>query len=86
MIAPIRPEYSHQIPISKIPSRLALAKVFSFFGYKHEVCYLLQCLSHRSRAYNLNEEGLKGFVREFDLRRMMDAALELGSLESIVGH
>ena len=45
-----------------------MAVVLSFFGYQEKVVNLFQKLSHSTRAYIWNAEGLPGFLaRESDL-------------------
>ena len=61
------------MPIRCLQSRYASATVFSFYGQKHEVCWLLQKLSHRTRAYIVNSNGLQGFVHEFTLPSFLDS-------------
>ena len=51
------------MPIPGIQSRVALAEIFSFMDYKDRVCHLLQRLNHKTRAYIVNAEGLKGFCK-----------------------
>ena len=51
-----------KLPIKKLESRYAMAVVLSFYGDSMEVLELMQRLSHGTRAYFFNEEGLKGFL------------------------
>ena len=48
-------------------SRLSIGEVLSFVGYRHEVLPILQKLSHGTRAYVWNADGLKGFVQRIDI-------------------
>ena len=58
----IKRRHRKSLPIRCLQSRPASATVFSFYGYKHEVCWLLQRLNHKTRAYIVNSDGLRGFV------------------------
>ena len=48
-----------------LKARLPIAVIFTYVGYRHEVVPLLQVLSHQTRAYIWNADGLKGFVEVF---------------------
>ena len=48
-------------------ARLPLGVMLSFLGYKHNVIPLLQKISHGTRAFIINAEGLKGFIVEFNV-------------------
>ena len=54
---PIRNELLSGL-IFRLDSRLAIAKILSFFGSFHQVLYLLQRLNHSTRAYIVNADGL----------------------------
>ena len=58
----IRDEYLKVLPIDTIHSRAATATIFAFFEFKLVAIVLLQRLSHRSRAYLKNADGLNGFL------------------------
>ena len=45
-----------------IEARLPIGLILGFYGYRHEVMHLMQNLSHGTRAYIYNAEGLPGFV------------------------
>ena len=57
-----------------IQARLPIGVILGFFGYRHEVMPLLQTLSHRTRAYIVNAEGLPGFVIEMDIIKILQEA------------
>ena len=42
---------------------------------------LMQCLSHGTRAYIINADGLPGFVLKFDIAGHLKQADEAGKLE-----
>ena len=50
-----------------IKSRLPIAIILSFFGYREEVVPLLQILAHGTRAYIWNSDGLEGFLVKINL-------------------
>ena len=45
-----------------IDARLPLAIIAGQIGYKHEVRCLMQNISHSTRAYMVNVDGLKNFL------------------------
>ena len=60
--------------------------ILSFLGYRKEVMPILQKLSHSTRAYIVNSDGLPGFLIPkvlipFDLVKNLKAAEEAGDLE-----
>ena len=55
--------------------------ILGFAGYRHLVFPLLQTLSHGTRAYIVNAEGLHGFVEKFDIVKHLREADETGRLE-----
>ena len=58
----IKGKYLKAMPVKQIKSRVATALVLSFFGYRDYVIAILACLSHESRAYIFNANGLSGFL------------------------
>ena len=42
---------------------------------------LMQCLSHGTRAYLVNADGLRGFVLKFEIMPFLRKADEAGQLE-----
>ena len=59
-------------------SKLPIALVLGYLGYRHEILPLMQVLSHGTRAYILNENGLPGFVEEFDVIDILRGAEKEG--------
>ena len=59
-----------------------MAVVLSFYGYQEPVVNLLQKISHSTRAYIWNADGLPGFLaRESDLVFMvLEDAMATGQL------
>ena len=52
------------LPLKNISSRNATAEILSFVGCKHQVIPLMQKISHQSRGFIYNADGLKGFLIE----------------------
>ena len=75
---PIEDCYLKEIPFDLINSRGAIATVWTFVGYKHEVIEILQTLSHRTRAYVYNADGLQGFLVVLDIIKILKAAQSSG--------
>ena len=50
------------LPFLKMASRNPTAEMLSYYGFKQEVFDLMQKLSHKSRGFIFNEDGLKGFL------------------------
>ena len=76
---PIKEELKKGL-IFGLEARPPIGIVLGFFGYQHQVMKLMQCLSHGTRAYIVNAEGLPGFVLEFDIIRFLRKADEAGQL------
>ena len=51
------------LPIKELQSRISTAIMLSYYGGNLEVYFLMQHLSHSSRAYIHNSAGLKGFLK-----------------------
>ena len=58
----IRKDYLISLPFGKIQSRHAIAMMLSYFGSNEEVYDIMRRTSHKTRAYIINAEGLKGFL------------------------
>ena len=59
-------------------ARLAIGLVLGFVAHGDEVLRLMQTLSHSTRAYIINANGLTGFVKSFDIKKHLQAADESG--------
>ena len=57
-----------------IHARLPVALILSFYGYDHEVMQLMQTLSHSTRAFIWNADGLPGFVCLFKIMETLKEA------------
>ena len=55
-------------------ARLPIALIIGFMGYRHEVIPLMQTISHSTRAYIINENGLRGFVSDPDIIKVLKKA------------
>ena len=76
---PIKEELKKGL-IFGLEARPPIGIVLGFFGYQHQVMKLMQCLSHGTRAYIVNADGLPGFVLKFDIPRFLREADEAGQL------
>ena len=76
---PIKEELKKGL-IFGLEARLPIGIILGFFGYQHQVMRLMQCLSHGTRAYIVNANGLTGFVIEFDIIRFLREADGAGQL------
>ena len=81
----LRKELRHLLPFPYILSRLPTALILQFYGLRSEVCQILQVLSHTSRAYIVNEDGLKGFIKPFNLNLWLCKQNSENKLEQILG-
>ena len=63
---PIKEELKKGL-IFGLEARPPIGIVLGFFGYQHQVMKMMQCLSHGTRAYIVNADGLPGFVLELDI-------------------
>ena len=64
------------LPFGVIQSRNALAKTWSCYGDREEVSWLLQRLSHKTRAYFVNAHLLKGFLSPCRVSKFLKMASE----------
>ena len=60
--AKIKSQYLASLPFNPLNARPVIANFLTFLGYRHEVIPLLQVLSHKTRAYTINANGLEGFL------------------------
>ena len=79
--APIKTDYLKEMPFKGIDGRLSMAIFWSYAGYKEDVLDKLQVLSHRSRAYIYNANGLNGFLVEKRIIRTLELAKKDGSFD-----
>ena len=66
-----------------IGARPPIGLILGFCGFHHQVMEKMQCLSHGTRAYIINADGLPGFLYKFDIIRHLEQADEAGQLEDI---
>ena len=57
-----------------LDARLPIALIIGFMGYRHEVVPLMQTISHSTRAYLVNANGLRGFVDDLDIMKVLKKA------------
>jgi len=62
-----------------------VAKIFSYFGDNDDVSIIMQNLSHKTRAYFVNADGLKGFLQDGPVRQLSDAKVT-GKLKYLMRH
>ena len=62
-------------------ARLPIGIILGFVAIRHQVIPLMQTLSHATRAYIVNADGLPGFVNDFDIIKYLKEADEAGQLE-----
>ena len=67
---PIKDELKKNL-IFGLQARLPIGIILGFTGYSHQVIPLMQVLSHGTRAFIINANGLPGFVLTFDIRRFL---------------
>ena len=76
---PIKEELKKGL-IFGLEARPPIGIVLGFYGYQPHVMKLMQCLSHGTRAYIVNADGLPGFVLEYDTLPFLRKADEAGLL------
>ena len=58
----------------KLKTRYGIATVFCYFGDSEEVGELMQMASHKTRAYYVNIEGFRGFIKPFSITKDLKKA------------
>ena len=78
---PIKQELKKNL-IFGIEARPPIGLILGFYGFRHQVMKIMQYLSHGTRAYIVNAEGLPGFVlNKFDIISILRKADDSGQLE-----
>ena len=68
---PIRDELKKEL-IFGIKARPPIGIVLGFYGFRYDVMELMKHLSHGTRAYIINADGLPGFLlKGFDVERLL---------------
>lgn len=67
--------------IFDLEARLPAATILAYSGYRREVLPLMQNISHATRAFIWNADGLLGFVQKVDIKNILVAAEKMGQLE-----
>ena len=62
-------------------ARPPIGYILSYLGYQHEVMPILQILSHSTRAFIFNADGLPGFVQRFEISEILLDADNQNQLE-----
>ena len=53
----------------KLKTRYGMVTVFSYFGDSEEVGELMQKVSHKTRAYYVNINGFRGFIKPYSITK-----------------
>ena len=77
---PIKEELKKNV-ILGIEAMLRIEIILGFYAYSPKVMQLLQTLSHSTRAYIVNENGLPGFVVNIDIIKILKSADKQGKLK-----
>ena len=64
-----------------LEARPPIGIILGLAGYRNQVIPLLQKLSHGTRAFIVNADGLPGFVLPFDIVKHLKDADQTGQLE-----
>ena len=69
---PIKTQFSKSL-IFGLKARPPIGIILGFVGYRHKVMPIMQTLCHGTRAYILNSDAnkLSGFIRRFDIVKML---------------
>ena len=55
-------------------ARPAIGIMLSYFGYQNEVMHIMQSVSHGTRAYIVNADGLTNFLQITRIHKVLKAA------------
>ena len=64
-----------------LEARPPIGIILGFVSNSHEVTPLMQTISHATRAYIVNADGLPGFLVDVDIIEILKAADESEELE-----
>ena len=62
---------------------MPIALVLGYIGYREQIVNFMQILSHATRAYIWNANGLQGFTDEFDIVKQLRTLQKRGKLEEL---
>ena len=79
----LREKDLHDLPFGALKSRLAVATMLSYFGDKDEVHGLMRVMSHKTRAYIKNADGLKGFLITSSITQLLKQLVGSQELEKL---
>ena len=81
-MVPIKEDFFKSMPFEEkgITARASCAIILAFYGYSSDVVALLQELSHKTRAYIWNAQGLPGFLIKADLLHILTQLDKRGDL------
>ena len=64
----IRDEFRKEL-LFGLEARLPIAMILGLSDHRHEVLPAMQTISHATRAYIINADGLPGFVVSYDISK-----------------
>ena len=77
---PIKDELKKDL-IFGLGARPSIGIILGFVGYREKVMPLMQTISHGSRAYFVNADGLPGFINLLDIAKCLEDADVASQLE-----
>ena len=84
IIVPIKEDLKKKL-IFGFRARPPIGLTLSYFGFQHEVMLLMHTLSHSTRAFIWNADGLNGFLIEAPITmQMFEDAEKSGELKKIL--
>ena len=57
--------------IFNLKARLPIGIILGFTGYRHEILHLMMNISHATRAYIVNANGLSGFLENIEIIKFL---------------
>ena len=79
----IKADQLSSLPFKDLQSRVCTATILQYTGYQQQIILLLQKLSHKSRAYIFNANGLQGFLIKEDYLSVLKSAHADGLWERV---
>lgn len=79
---PIKDELKKSL-IFGLGSRLPIGVILGFVGFRHDVSPLMQTISHSTRAYIWNADGMRGFLCKAEIIKMLADFDKNGELENV---
>ena len=82
VVVPIK-ESLKKCLVFRLHARLPIGIILGFVGFRHEVLCLMQAISHSTRAFVWNADGLQGFIDRFDIIKLLKRADRDGTLAQV---